>query len=55
MKTNNNQYHKNFLEVLPSKVPSLGVFIKSTPDRERHRKTVVLEDVHATDYAANIR
>ena len=39
MKNNNNQHHKNFLEVLPSKVPSLGVFVESTPDRERHQKT----------------
>ena len=45
---NNNQHHKNLIGGSPKQVRSLGVFVKSTPDRERHRKTVVSGGVDAT-------
>ena len=38
----NNNFTKTSLEVLPSKVASLGVFVKSTLDHKRNRKTMVL-------------
>ena len=45
---NNNQHHKNLTRGSPKQVRSLGVFVKSTPDRERYRKTVVSGGVDAT-------
>ena len=51
---NNYQHHKNLTGGSPKQVPLLGGFVKSTPDRERHRKTVVSGVVDATDYAPNI-
>ena len=54
MKKNNNQHHKNLTGGSPKQVPSLGDFVKSTPDHERHRKTMVSWGVDATDYVANI-
>ena len=45
---NNNQHHKNLTGGSPKQVQSLGVFVKSTPDCEMHRKTVVAGSVDAT-------
>ena len=44
---NNNQHHKNLSGSSPKQVPLQGVFVKSTPDRERHQKTMVSGGVDA--------
>ena len=41
-KMKNNNITKTSREVLPNKVASLGVFVTSTPDHKRNRKTMVL-------------